>query len=114
MKYKKYAMLFVFACACSLLITFSFYVITNHAWVSCFVLSVICTVLTLENSSLLSEMRQKDEEIELLRVLHSDKLLSKVKQLEAELHFIKKERDRQKLVIINLRLMNRFCKSGSV
>ena len=110
---KKYTMLFIFACACSLLITFSFYAITHHAWVSCFILSVICTILTLENCSLLSELRQKDDEIELLKAVHSDKLLKKVMQLENELNFMRKEREKQKLIITNLQLTNSLRKSGS-
>jgi hypothetical protein len=79
-------------------IMLALHAITNHAWVSCFILSTMGTILALENSSLLSEMRREDEEIEVLKILNSDKLLHKMKQLETELSFMVKERVKQKLI----------------
>ena len=113
MQLYKYPLLFVFACACGCFITLSFYLITKHAWLSCFVISTIAAVLTLENSSLLSDMRQKEEEIEVLRAVNSEKLLHRVRQMEVELNYMRKDREKQRLVITNLRLMHKLRKSGS-
>jgi 3-phenylpropionate/cinnamic acid dioxygenase small subunit len=111
---KSYILLFFVVSTFSTAITVSLFAITNHGWASCFVLSIIATILTLENSSLLSDLKQKEEEIELLKALHSDKLLHKVRQLESELNHIKKERERQRLFITNLQLTHRLFKSESI
>ena len=114
MALQHYGLLFIFVCGSSAVITLLFYAITNQAWVSSFVLACITTILALENSSLYYEMKQKDEDIEVLKTLQSDKLLYKMKQMEVELDFLKKDREKLRLTVTNLKLMYKMRKSGSL
>ena len=101
-----YALLLLFVCACGILITLPLYVITNHTWVSCFILGSVIAVFALENASLLKDARLKDDENSLLRCLHNEKLLYKIAQMETELSYLRKQRDKNLKIITTLKHKN--------
>ena len=106
-------LLVVFTTAWATLVTVILYVITHNQWVCSFILAGACALFVLENLGLLAEIKQKNEEIEVLQSTQSQKLLKQITFMEIELAQLKKEREQQRLRITNLKLMGRTCKSGS-
>jgi len=109
-----FALLFCFTTTCAGLTTWVFFSMTHNPWVSSFFLAGVGVLFTLENIALIKEIKQKDEEIELLRATHSQTLLKKIQCMEVELRFLRKEREEQRILITNLRLMGLNRKSCSL
>ena len=107
------ALLSVFIGVCATVVTLFLHSITENPWICCFILAASTVLFTLENCALLSEVQKKDEEIEVLRSTHNHNLLQKVRGMEVELAYLRKERENQRLVITNLRLRDMHNKSAS-
>jgi hypothetical protein len=108
----RFLMLVVFMCVIGTATTFLLYSLTKNPWLSCFILATTTTLFTLENCALLSETERKDEEIELLKTMHSKTLLEKVQAAEMELAYLKRERERQRKLISELKMSGRRWRSG--
>ena len=108
----RFLMLVVFMCVIGTATTFLLYSLTKNPWLSCFILAMTTTLFTLENCALLSETERKDEEIELLKTMHSKTLLEKVQAAEMELAYLKRERERQRKLISELKMSGRRWRSG--
>ena len=98
---------------CALLVTGLIYFLTQSAWVCCFIMTAMTCLFFLENVKLLSDIKDKEDEIELLKLNHSKVTQIKLEELKLRIMSISAERDEQKHALARLRAVHKMRKMAS-
>ena len=98
---------------CAGLVTGLIYFLTQSAWVCCFIMTAMTCLFFLENVQLLSDIKDREDEIELLKSSNSQVTEKKLEELKLHIMSVSAERDEQRRALTRLKAIHNMRRMAS-